>query len=178
MCLGLTFALMGALSLAGVSLPGTGIKVSPSVVIQGMIAGTLITLFSVMRPARKAAKTEPIEALRDSAVESDTLTRTRVIASLLMVGLGAAGLIAAPNGALLGLSAFLFFVGMIVAGPLIALTGSKLFRPFMRIFGLEGRLAADNVGRNPQRTATTANALLIGVFLVTLVNAAIATLRH
>jgi putative ABC transport system permease protein len=34
---------------------------------------------------------------------------------------------------------------------------------------MEGRLAADNSARNPQRTATTANALLIGVFLVTLV---------
>jgi len=39
-------------------------------------------------------------------------------------------------------------------------------------FGLEGRLAVDNTARNPQRTATTANALLIGVFLVTLVTAA------
>ena len=40
----------------------------------------------------------------------------------------------------------------------------------MSLFGLEGRLAVDNTGRSPQRTATTANALLIGVFLVTLIS--------
>ena len=175
--LGLTFALMGALSLAGVSLPGSGIKVSPAVVIQGLIAGTVITFVSVMRPARKAATTEPIEALRDSAVEGEALTRKRVVTSVILVGLGALGLLAAPNGALLGLSAVLFFVGMIIAGPLIALAGSKVFRPLVGGLGLEGRLAADNVGRSPQRTATTSNALLIGVFLVTLVTVAGSSLK-
>jgi putative ABC transport system permease protein len=39
----------------------------------------------------------------------------------------------------------------------------------MSRLGMEGRLAADNTRRNPKRTATTANALLIGVFLVTFV---------
>jgi putative ABC transport system permease protein len=45
-------------------------------------------------------------------------------------------------------------------------------------FGLEGRLALDNAARNPQRTATTANALLIGVFLVTLVTVAGGSARN
>ena len=44
--------------------------------------------------------------------------------------------------------------------------------PVMSRLGLEGRLAVDNTARNPKRTATTANALLIGVFLVTLVTVA------
>ena len=165
----LVFVLIAVLSAFGVSLPGSGLKVSPPVVYQGIIAGTLITLFSVMRPARKAAKTEPIEALRDSAVESASLTRNRIVATVVLVGGGAVGLVASPKGSILGLSALAFFVGMIIAGPVIALFGSKVFRPLMKPFGLEGRLAADNIGRNPQRTATTSNALLIGVFLVTLV---------
>ena len=66
----------------------------------------------------------------------------------------------------------MLFVGVIVAGPIIALVGAKVFRPLLNRFGLEGRLAADNTVRNPQRTATTSNALLIGVFLVTLVSVA------
>ena len=45
-------------------------------------------------------------------------------------------------------------------------------KPVMSRLGLEGRLAVDNTARNPKRTATTANALLIGVFLVTLVTVA------
>jgi putative ABC transport system permease protein len=146
-------------------------------VIQGLVAGTLITLFSVMRPARKAARTEPIEALRQSAVEGETLTRKRIVRTIVLVAVGVIGLLFAPNGALLGIAAVVFFVGMIIAGPLIALLGSKVFKPILRRFGLEGRLAADNVGRNPQRTATTSNALLIGVFLVTLVTVAGTSLK-
>jgi putative ABC transport system permease protein len=165
----LTYALVAVLSATGVDLPGSGLRVTPNVVTQGIILGTLITFFSVMRPARKAARTEPIEALRQSAVENDSLTRNRIIASAILVGGGAVGLVAAPSGAILGPAALAFFVGMIVAGPVIALGGSKVFRPVMSKFGLEGRLAADNIGRNPQRTATTSNALLIGVFLVSLV---------
>ena len=61
---------------------------------------------------------------------------------------------------------------MIVAGPIIARWGTRLVTPAMSRLGLEGRLAADNTARNPKRTATTANALLIGVFLVTLVTVA------
>ena len=50
-------------------------------------------------------------------------------------------------------------------------------RPLLERFGIEGRLAVDNSVRNPKRTATTANALLIGVFLVTLVAVAGASVR-
>ncbi len=55
---------------------------------------------------------------------------------------------------------------------LIAIGGATLARPIVNRFGLESRLAVDNSARNPKRTATTANALLIGVFLVTLVTVA------
>ena len=175
--LGLAFAMMSALSAFGVGLPGSGIVIKPTVIFQGLIAGTLITLFAVTRPARKAAKTEPIEALRQSAVEADTLTRKRIIATSILVGAGVLGLLFADSGAALGFSAVLFFIGMIVAGPIIALAGSHVFRPITRRLGLEGRLAADNIGRNPQRTATTSNALLIGVFLVTLVTVAGSSLK-
>ena len=58
---------------------------------------------------------------------------------------------------------------MIVAGPYTAVHAARLARPLASRFGLEGRLAVDNIARSPQRTATTSNALLIGVFLVTLV---------
>lgn len=175
--LGLAFGLMAVLELAGVGLPGSGITISPTVVIQGMVAGTLITFLSVMRPARKAAKTEPIEALRDSAVEGETLTRKRIIWTAILVGFGAFNLLFGSTGGNIGMGALMFFIGMIVAGPIIALAGSRVFKPIARRAGLEGRLAADNIGRNPQRTATTANALLIGVYLVTLVTVAGSSLK-
>jgi putative ABC transport system permease protein len=174
---GLAFALMALVGALGFDLPGSGIKIGGQTVVLGIFFGTLITFVSVMSPARRAARTEPIEALRQSAVEGASLTRRRIITASVMVGLGMIGMLSATSGAQLGLAAVVLFIGVIVAGPLIAVGGSKLFRPVLRGFGLEGRLAADNAGRNPQRTATTANALLIGVFLVTLVSVAGASVK-
>lgn len=169
---GLTFVMIAVLELFGVSLPGRGISISPTTVIQGILAGTIITFLSVMIPARRAARTEPIEALRQAAVESATLTTKRIVTALALVGLGAVGMLFSGSALSIAASAVVLFVGVIVAGPLIAVFGAKVFRPMLRWFGLEGRLAADNTARNPQRTATTSNALLIGVFLVTLVTVA------
>ena len=167
----LAFALMVVLEAVGVSLPGSGIAVSPTVVYQGLFVGTVITFLSVMVPARRASKTEPIEALRQAAVETSPLSRQRVVTAGLLVGLGALGMLFGPAPAI-GLGVLALFIGVIVAGPIIAVVGSRIFRPLLSRLGLEGRLAGDNIARNPQRTATTANALLIGVFLVTLVTVA------
>lgn len=77
----------------------------------------------------------------------------------------------------MGLGAVLLIASVFVAAPYLAKGGAYLVRPVLRRFGIEGRLAVDNSVRNPKRTATTANALLIGVFLVTFVAVAGASLR-
>ncbi len=169
----LSFVVILVLQALGVELPGGGIAIkpvrrwSPAILI-----GTVITVASVMIPARRASRTEPIEALRDAAVETVGVSRGRVIATGVLLVLGVAGVLLGTSAAIVGLGALLLFVGVIVAGPVIALWGTRLVTPLMSRLGLEGRLAADNTARNPKRTATTANALLIGVFLVTLVTVA------
>jgi putative ABC transport system permease protein len=169
---GLVFALMLVLEAFGVGLPGGGIKITAWSIVPGIVIGTLITVVSVMIPARRAARTEPIEALRASAAEASPLSWQRVaIAGTLLVA-GTVGLFFGPNAPLIGIGALAVFVGVVVAGPMIAVFGAGLLRPVMSLFGLEGRLAVDNTARSPKRTATTANALLIGVFLVTLVSVA------
>lgn len=166
--------LLVALGLAvagafGAKLPGGGFTFPPSVAFQGIFLGTIITLLSVMVPARRAARTEPIEALRVSAVDQKHFTKKRKVMSAGLCVLGAGLMLIGQSAAAVGLGALILFIGVIVSGPFIALGGSRLLRPLMSRFGLEGRLAVDNTARSPQRTATTANALLIGVFLVTLV---------
>jgi putative ABC transport system permease protein len=170
--IGLAFLVILALEALGVGLPGGGISISATTVVSGILIGTVITAASVMIPARRASRTDPIEALRDAAVESTRISRGRTVTSVVLLVLGAAGLLLGGNAFVVGLGALLLFVGVIVAGPLIAIGGTRLMRPVMSRFGLEGRLAVDNTARNPKRTATTANALLIGVFLVTLVTVA------
>ena len=169
---GLVFVLVAVLDLLGVSLPGSGVVISTSVVTQGILLGTIITFLSVTIPARRAAKTEPIEALRVAAAETTTVPRRRVITSVLLVGYGVVNLVFGSNGGAVGMGAVALFVGVIVSGPMIAIGGARIMRPVVGRLGIEGRLAVDNAARNPKRTATTANALLIGVFLVALVTVA------
>lgn len=174
---GLTFLLIFVLDALGVALPGSGIKVTPQVVTQGLFSGTIITIASVMIPARRAAKIEPIEALREAATESGTVPRRRKIAAIALVVLGALGLFGGSAPIVIGLGALLLVLGTLVASPLLALGGARALRPILGRFGLEGQLAIDNSVRSPKRTATTANALLIGVFLVTFVTVAGTSLK-
>jgi putative ABC transport system permease protein len=167
----LVFLLILALQAFGVELPGSGIKINPTNVVIALLLGTVITVISVMVPARRAARTEPIEALRTSAAERSPFSRRRIVITALLVGLGAAGLVFGGPTAI-GFGALALFVGVIIAGPFIAVGGARALRPVMSRLGVEGRLAVDNTARSPQRTATTANALLIGVFLVTLISVA------
>ena len=168
----LTLLLIGVLSLFGVDLPGSGLGLSGATLVQGVVLGTLITWASVTIPARRAARIEPIEALRVAAAEGAGMSRRRAIVTAVLCTLGVALLLAGGSAAVVGFGAVLLFVGVIVGGPFLALAGARVARAPMSRFGLEGRLAVDNTSRNPARTATTANALLIGVFLVTLFSVA------
>jgi putative ABC transport system permease protein len=175
---GLAFVLIAAVGLLGIDLPGSGVAPSAPVIVQGLLLGTVITFLSVMVPARRAAKTEPIEALRDAAVETASVSRRRVIACAVLIAFGLLNILTGGTGVTIGLGVLLLFIGVVLAGPLIAIGGARLLAPIMAKLGLEGRLALDNAARNPQRTATTANALLIGVFLVTLVTVAGGSARN
>lgn len=173
----LTFALIAVLELVGVSLPGSGIKAPPGTIVAGLLIGTIITVLSVMIPARRAAKIEPIEALRDAATEGGAASRKRAIWAGALIVLGLLRFFLGSSIAAIGLGALLIVIGVLVAGPFIAIGGARLLRPILSKLGLEGQLAADNAARSPKRTATTANALLIGVFLVTFVTVAGGSLK-
>ncbi|MBX3287130.1 MAG: ABC transporter permease, partial [Actinobacteria bacterium] len=177
MGLGLAFLLVFVLGVAGMDLPGSGVGVEPGSLVQAVLLGTVITLGSVVIPVRRAAKIEPIEALRVADVQGRAISTSRKVVAIGMLAVGAAGLFVGSSPAAIGIGALLLVVGAIVAGPLVALGGARLLRPVMGRFGLEGRLALDNTVRSPKRTATTANALLIGVFLVTFVTVAGTSLK-
>lgn len=63
---------------------------------------------------------------------------------------------------------FLALIGVIVLIPLLSRPAIALVRPLLRrLFGVSGKLAAQNAVRNPRRTGATASALAIGLTLVT-----------
>jgi putative ABC transport system permease protein len=70
----------------------------------------------------------------------------------------------------MGVGALMIFVGVaLVSSTLVVPLATVLGAPARRIGGAAGQLASENSQRNPQRTASTAAALMIGLALVTLV---------
>jgi ABC-type antimicrobial peptide transport system permease subunit len=70
----------------------------------------------------------------------------------------------------MGAGALLVFIGVaLFASKLVPALATVLGWPTARVGGAAGRLARGNAKRNPQRTASTAAALMIGLALVTLV---------
>jgi putative ABC transport system permease protein len=173
----LTFGLIAILKAAGTDLPGSGLKIAPNNVIGALLLGTVITVASVTIPARRAARTDPIEAMRSSATEAVVPPRRRAVIATTLIVAGVVGLLVGSAAAAIGLAALALFAGAIVGAPYTALLTARIIRPVMSRLGLESRLAVDNLARSPRRTATTSNALLIGVFLVTLVTVAGSNLK-
>jgi len=139
-----------------------------------------VTLLASLRPAIRATRVPPIAAVREGAVLPESrFARFRTAGSLALTALGFAslayGLFADGLGTRqlltwMGLGALLIFLGVaLFAARLVRPLAAALGWPATRIGGAAGVLARDNARRNPQRTASTASALMIGLALVTLV---------
>lgn len=162
------------LSLGG-SLPATPLELQPRTVLIAVATGLGITMLSALLPARAASRIPPIAALRRvQAPETGRTQRMRAALGigLTVLGIGAlaAGLIGTelpiPDVAAVGVGAGLTFIGVAVilsavARPITAFLGAPIRR-----LGVPGRLAVDNAGRIPRRTAATASALMVGLALV------------
>ncbi|MBI2704395.1 MAG: ABC transporter permease [Actinobacteria bacterium] len=150
-------------------------RVSVSSVLQVLVSGTLITFLSAVVPGWRAARTPPVAAMRVVDIDRSPTSRFRIGAGsvLLIVGVGLLLLGAGISQALVVLfGTFVAFVSVLVGGPVLAHYFGRLAALPARLAGTPGHLAVENVERNARRTATTANALVIGVFLVVFVTAA------
>ncbi len=168
--------LAGVLNAVG-GFPEVGLPLAPRTVIFAMTVGIIVTLAASIFPASRAAKVPPIAAMRDDYVfnvEGDT--RRNIIGGVLL-GLGVAslgyGLLAdltgGATGALLAIGALGVFLGIsmlaaFIVEPVVSALGLGVrVLPWL---GREANLAKENAARSPQRTATTASALVIGLALV------------
>ncbi len=174
--------LQSLLAAFGFELPTQAPVILARTVIVALVAGTVVTFVSALSPARRAARVPPIAAMRDNVVVASSGSRRYRIGGLLaLIGilLAALGLFgnvssdSVPGGAagVVGLAAFLVFIGVAMLSPLVARPVSQFLGWVpARLRGMSGVLARENAMRNPRRTATTASALMIGLALVTLVS--------
>ncbi|MEV3930143.1 ABC transporter permease [Streptomyces sp. NPDC049944] len=171
----LATGLRSAMGMFGGKIPAGPLVVSPTAVASAFAVGVLITVFAAWLPARRAAKIPPVAAM--SSVHAVATTKSLVVRNSIggvLTLLGSALIVAGAaqgdeNGRwLIGGGAFLTLTGVIVLIPLLSRPVIALAGPLLRkLFGVSGKLAAQNAVRNPRRTGATASALAIGLTLVT-----------
>ena len=178
--LGLAKLLFWLFDLVGFTLPNTGLLFETRTIVVSLSVGIIVTLLASLRPAIRATRVPPIAAVREGAtLPPSRFARFRTLGSLVITGLGFAALLYGLFGSGLGttqiliwmgVGALLIFIGVsLFAARLVRPLAAALGAPAARLGGSAGRLARDNARRNPQRTASTASALMIGLALVTLV---------
>src|SRR5215216_4839473 len=164
----------------GFTLPNSGLVFYTRTVIVALAVGIIVTLVASLRPAIRATRVPPIAAVREGAeIPPGRFARYRTPASALLTLAGFAALVYGLFGPGLGTAAILLWMGL---GTLLIFFGVALLSarfvpalawavgwPSTRFAGAAGTLARDNAQRNPQRTASTSAALMIGIALVTLV---------
>ncbi len=172
--------LAAMLKAFGLDLGTTGLVLKSGTVIIGLVVGLVATMVSGFVPARRATRVEPVAAMRDSVTPGlGHLRRRRVVgaAGLMLAGLVAlfVGLFGSLNSgsaaaSLLGLGALLMMFGVALLAPLLVRPLARVLgAPLARWRGLTGVLARENAIRQPQRTAVTAAALMVGLALVVFV---------
>ena len=165
----------------GINLPQAGTVFATRTIVVALLVGIFVTLLAALRPAIRATRVPPISAVREGAVlpvsrfarfsaQAALLTIGGAVA-LMLVGLFVGGLTTTQRLLALGVGAAAVFLGVaMLAKTLVPPLARVLGWPATRIGGASGELARGNAMRNPQRTASTASALMIGLALVTLVS--------
>lgn len=161
--------------VASIGFPMGSVTYAPEAFIIAPILGVSATVFGALRPAIRASRIPPIQAvLTEHRAEPLKLTRRLTVGSV-MVALGLAGVFVLasatsfPTYVLLSgaLGVIFLFSGVIMIGPVIVPWLVRILSwPLRKTTPIEGRIASDNAKANPVRTASTASGLMIGIALV------------
>ncbi|GAB4085666.1 ABC transporter permease [Myceligenerans cantabricum] len=164
-------ALRWVVGLTGVSLLTGPAIVSPTSVAVAATVGIGATILSAWIPARRAAATPPIEALRESAAEPRAVSRARTASGLVLAAAAvAAGAVAvvSSNPVWLLLAAAIV-PALVLCGPALVTAAARWSSPAARrAAGVFGSIAAGNLAASPRRSASTALALMLGTAMVTM----------
>jgi putative ABC transport system permease protein len=159
----------------GASIPAGTPALKTRTIVIALGVGIIATLVAAFVPALRASRISPVAAMREGAGDSGTISRRSRILGIVLPLAGIVLLVWGLWGSLgvqsritvIALGCLLIFVGAAVLTMQIAAPMSVVVRPVVTGIGkLPGKLALQNVVRNPSRTAASAAALTIGVALV------------
>ena len=181
--LGSTAGLLGGLGIAsamralfgtfGLTLDGD-LVFAADTVVWSYVVGILVTLLAAWFPARRAARTAPVAAMRDDVPTPERSLRRRTVLGTVLAVLGVGALVAgnltddgSAAASLVGGGGVGLVLGAVTLSPVLAVPFVRAVGGLLpRVWGRTGHLARENVLRNPRRTAATASALMIGLTLV------------
>ncbi len=175
--LGLARALAALFRAVGLDINADALQLTPGILALAYGVGLAVTLVSAYLPARRAARTSPVAAMReDTGTPGEGSLRRRGLiggaVALLGALLAVLGLLDTPGpaAAWIGAAAVLWILTAAALSPVLGHPVLVACRGlFSRLFGTTGRLAGENTLRNPRRTGATASALMIGLALVSAV---------
>lgn len=147
------------------------------------LVGTVVTLVSVLRPARQASRVSPLVALTGQTAGQESLSRRRIATAIAGVVIAVLGLGLIQGGVawrvlqIIGAGAVLAVLGTILALPLLVVGTSRLIglicgqmrRPILH-------LATRNLARNPGRAAATTASLLVSVAVAAAMSSGLSSL--
>lgn len=154
--IGIGAGLRALLGMLGATVPDGPLVVTPGTVGAALAVGILITMLAAWLPGRRAAKIPPVAAM--SSVHATATTKSLVLRNTLgalFSGAGIAVVLAATTmsgsdgQAPMGIGAVLLIIGVFILTPLLSRPLIAAAGPFMRVFGVAGKLARQNSVRNP-----------------------------
>ncbi|MCZ2849921.1 FtsX-like permease family protein [Modestobacter sp. VKM Ac-2978] len=157
--------------LTGVSLLTGPSIVSPISIAVAATVGIGATILSAWIPARRAAATPPIEALRESAAEPRVVSPVRTASGLVLAAAAIAGgaLAVVRSSPVWLVLAAAIVPALVLCGPAIVTATARWSSPVARrTAGVSGTIAARNLAGSPRRSASTALALMLGTAMVTI----------
>lgn len=161
-------------SAMGMPLDGQ-VPLTWQMVVIALIVGVAVTLVSALIPARSAAQTAPVEAMRTAtAVRSEKHLTLRTLFGFLLLALGLLGVFGGAyrylswSGWVLGIGAVLVLLGILVLSPALVHPVATIMCGILRVLArTSSRLALRNIRRNPRRMSVTSGALIVCIALVT-----------
>ncbi|MEU4442226.1 FtsX-like permease family protein [Actinosynnema sp. NPDC050801] len=165
-------ALLGAVELSPSLLPTVG------QLVIGVVTAATLSAFAAVRPALAAARISPLAALRTSEGQTPdqaVVRRRRIFGIVLVATAAAMGALAVLTGPSLAAIFLVLFSGITAVFGLFGVLGPVVVPALGRIFGsvasrfggAQWKLAAAEVRRVPQRSASVAMPLLLAAAMVT-----------
>lgn len=175
--IGWGLALLGGLLIEAASGNILGTLILPAkAILWSYGLGLAVTVVAALLPAIHASRISPMEALREAGTAGKKSLRLRNIIGGALTAAGVAAVLIGLYGSVpkpaywVGVGAVLNVLGVtLLAAQVLVPLAFGLRGVLTRLWGVNGKLAANNIRREPRRSANTAAALMIGVMLLALV---------